>query len=478
MVALSSETLDTALQAKDLRWKIGAVVALVWVLTELWIASPFPYMLGDAAGISLVINGTQSRGLHLGFALCLAFALFPSRWMKLPWSVDVSLAVIAGVSGSIIAWNYDHISLNPVNPGTFSLTVAFVGIVMLALATLRVFGWLGAVFLTLVVLAHLSPALQGAPAPAALQGLDAFLNLHWFTTESAFGVLLGISVSSTFLLVVLGVALDVVGCGRRLSQFALCPLPNDVEKERLAERHPFARRFWALTLLLFFFPLMGGAGFDHRGFIEHIRYFAWPIFFCLIAYGVFLTFAWGVSRVWKGRWGGAVLSVAVGGMLFGFAQLLALLLSVFLADVLQGRTFGVPRFGDPAVWLFIALLFSFLVTYLARSSADAAKRKTWLAVLVILPFVVFFLAASIEWISPGLSAFYAVIMMLAALAERHLVVERDTGSSTLVACRSFVSLYLLPLGYGTARVMLRVAILAALYGMAVPWAPFWSPFYY
>lgn len=478
MVALSSETPDTPSQTKDLRWKIGAGVAIVWVLTELWIASPFPYMLGDAAGISLVINGTQSRGLHLGFALCLAFALFPSRWMKLPWSADVFLAVIAGVSGSIIAWNYDHISLNPVNPGTFSLTVAFVGIVMLALATLRVFGWLGAVFLTLVVLAHLSPALQGAPAPLALQGLDAFLNLHWFTTESAFGALLGISVILAFLLVMLGVALDVVGCGQPLSRLALRLLPRNVEREQLVDHHPFARRFWALTLLLFVLPLVSGIGFDQQNFIERIQYIAQPVFICLLIYCAFLGIAWVISRVGKGRWGGAIFSVAVGGMLFGFALLLAFVLSVFQINVHQRQALSLRGFGGPAGWLLIGLLFSFLVTYLARSSVDAAKRKIWLAVLMTLPFVVLFLEMYIERISPGLSAFYAVIMMLCALAERHVVMQRDTGSSTLAACGSFVSLYLLPLGYGTARVMLRVAILVALYGMAVPWASFWHPYSY
>ena len=45
------------------------VVALAWSLFQLWIASPLPFSLGV-----FVFNDTESRAIHLGFAVFL-----PSR---------------------------------------------------------------------------------------------------------------------------------------------------------------------------------------------------------------------------------------------------------------------------------------------------------------------------------------------------------------------------------------------------------------
>ena len=45
---------------------------LVWALYQLWIASPLPFMLGIG-----VWNDTQTRAIHLGFAVLLAFLAFP-----------------------------------------------------------------------------------------------------------------------------------------------------------------------------------------------------------------------------------------------------------------------------------------------------------------------------------------------------------------------------------------------------------------
>ena len=43
-------------------------VALAWSLFQLWIASPLPFTFGI-----LVFNDTESRAIHLAFALFLAF---------------------------------------------------------------------------------------------------------------------------------------------------------------------------------------------------------------------------------------------------------------------------------------------------------------------------------------------------------------------------------------------------------------------
>ena len=69
-------TVDTG--ARNLQSWAGwilASVALSWSLFQLWIASPFPYMLSD---IIPLLNSTHTRSAHLGFSIFLAFAAFPA----------------------------------------------------------------------------------------------------------------------------------------------------------------------------------------------------------------------------------------------------------------------------------------------------------------------------------------------------------------------------------------------------------------
>ena len=58
--------------------------------------------------------------------------------------------------------------------------------------------------------------------------------------------------------------------------------------------------------------------------------------------------------------------------------------------------------------------------------------------------------------------------MLAVMALRSIVESRSAGGCS--AARCFRQEALLPLCYATARVMVRVVILAALYGMVIPFA--------
>src|SRR5690606_41978955 len=49
-----------------------AGLALLWSLFQLWIASPLPFMLRIG-----VLNDTETRAIHLAFALLLAFLANP-----------------------------------------------------------------------------------------------------------------------------------------------------------------------------------------------------------------------------------------------------------------------------------------------------------------------------------------------------------------------------------------------------------------
>ena len=50
-------------------------VPMAWSLFQLWIASPFPYMLADYIPL---MNDTHTRSIHLAFAIFLAFVSFPA----------------------------------------------------------------------------------------------------------------------------------------------------------------------------------------------------------------------------------------------------------------------------------------------------------------------------------------------------------------------------------------------------------------
>ena len=52
--------------------KIVSAIAIIWSLFQLWYASPFPFMLNFG-----MFKGLPARAIHLGFALTLAFLIYP-----------------------------------------------------------------------------------------------------------------------------------------------------------------------------------------------------------------------------------------------------------------------------------------------------------------------------------------------------------------------------------------------------------------
>ena len=47
------------------------IIAFVWSLFQLWIASPFPYLANFG-----IIFGVEARSIHLAFGLVLCFLMF------------------------------------------------------------------------------------------------------------------------------------------------------------------------------------------------------------------------------------------------------------------------------------------------------------------------------------------------------------------------------------------------------------------
>jgi len=66
------EDLSPTRNLTGLHLKIVVAIAIIWSLFQLWYASPFPFIFNIG-----MFKGLPARAIHLGFALLLAFLIFP-----------------------------------------------------------------------------------------------------------------------------------------------------------------------------------------------------------------------------------------------------------------------------------------------------------------------------------------------------------------------------------------------------------------
>ena len=99
------EDLSPTRNLSGLHLKIVAAIAIIWSLFQLWYASPFPFMFGVG-----LFKGLPARAIHLGFALLLAFLIFPlNKKNGKIGIVDVALACMAFFACIYIYFFYDQI---------------------------------------------------------------------------------------------------------------------------------------------------------------------------------------------------------------------------------------------------------------------------------------------------------------------------------------------------------------------------------
>jgi len=197
-------------------------VAISWSLFQLWYASPLPFMFGFG-----VLNDTQARSIHLGFALFLAFASYPafksSPRQRIPL-LDWVLALAGAFAGAYLFIFYRELALRPAQPTTLDLVTAGAGILLLLEATRRSLG----IPMVIVAMVFIAYTFAGPYMPEVLQhkgaSLGKFLNHQWLVTEGVYGVALGVSTSFVFLFVLFGTLLDRVGAGNWLMQISVALL--------------------------------------------------------------------------------------------------------------------------------------------------------------------------------------------------------------------------------------------------------------
>ena len=198
-------------------------IPLVWSIYQLWIASPLPFMVG------FVWNDTQTRSIHLGFAVLLAFLAFPalrsSPRHHIPAFTWV-IALIAAATASYLWWDYRGIADRTGNPNTMDLVMAGIGLVLLLEAARRSLGFplmgVALFFLAYVFFGSWS----GLPEVIQWKGasFEKAMSHMWLTTEGVFGVALGVSSGFVFLFVLFGALLNQAGAGNYFLKLAFAAL--------------------------------------------------------------------------------------------------------------------------------------------------------------------------------------------------------------------------------------------------------------
>ncbi|WP_148862266.1 TRAP transporter permease [Marinobacter fonticola] len=192
----------------------GAILFLVpvaWALFQLWIASPLPFILEVG-----IFNSTETRSIHLAFAIFLAFSAFPMLKGKATTYVpiyDWVLALLAAFSAAYIFIFYEELASRPGAPTMMDMVVALGGLVLLMEATRRALG----LPLTIVAGFFIFYSLAGPYMPDVIAHKGASLEKlaahQWLGTEGVFGVALGVSTSFVFLFVLFGALLEKAGAG-------------------------------------------------------------------------------------------------------------------------------------------------------------------------------------------------------------------------------------------------------------------------
>lgn len=196
--------------------------SLLWALFQFWYASPLPFELGFG-----ILNDTEARAIHLAFALFLAFLAWPAfkgsprRYVPV---ADWVLALLAAFAGAYIMLFYAELATRPGQPNTVDIAVAFAGLVLLLEATRRAVGWPMAALATI----FLAYCLLGPWLPEVLAhkgaSVNRLLSHMWLTTEGVYGIALGVSAGTIFVYVLFGALLDRAGGGNYMMQVSFAAL--------------------------------------------------------------------------------------------------------------------------------------------------------------------------------------------------------------------------------------------------------------
>ena len=164
--------------------KIVFGIAILWTLFQLWYASPFPFWFNIG-----MFKGLPARAIHLGFALLLAFLIFPYSRSKKISIIDILISITAAFCCLYIYFFYDQLVdrggiLLKITLGDkiipIELIIGTVGILILLEATRRVIG----MPLVIIAVCFLLFSFFGRYAPEIIShgglSLNRLVGFQWF----------------------------------------------------------------------------------------------------------------------------------------------------------------------------------------------------------------------------------------------------------------------------------------------------------
>jgi TRAP transporter 4TM/12TM fusion protein len=443
-----------------------AATCIAWSLLQIWYASPLPFALNV-----FILNDTEMRALHLGFGLFLAYVAYPfgkhSPRERIPVQ-DWLLAAIAAFCGAYLFIFYRELATRPGQPTPLDFGAAIVGILLLLEATRRVVGPPLAVIATLMLVY----AFAGAYMPEVIQhkgvSLSKAVSHYWLSTEGVFGVAVGVSASYIFLFVLFGSLLEKAGAGNYFIKVAFAflghmrggPAKAAVVSSGMMGMISGSSVANVVTCGTFTIPLMKRVGYSAEkagaietaagvdgqimppvmgaaaflmaeyvgvSYVEICKNAALPAAISYIAL-FYIVHLEAVKAGIKGlppRAGSSPLS-RVAGILMTLAGLV-----IFANIIYYALGWLKDAFPHGALWIVVGLIGAAYLGLLRVVAAEpdlavddptAAAlelpplKETLLAGLhFLLPVVLLIWVLMVEHLSPGLSAFYATVLLVVIL---------------------------------------------------------------
>lgn len=200
-----------------------AVLAVIWSLFQILLASPISNMVLPGS----VIN--SSRQVHLAFAIFLAFMAYPA-FKSSPRDhipiVDWILALLGTFCALYGYIYYLELVDRPGLPTQLDIIAAAAGLALLFEAARRALG----PAMAIVAVVFLGYVFFGSSdfVPDVIRWKGASLNKAmshmWLTSEGVFGIALGVSTKFVFLFVLFGALLDKAGAGNYFIKMAFAAL--------------------------------------------------------------------------------------------------------------------------------------------------------------------------------------------------------------------------------------------------------------
>lgn len=465
--------------------KLLVSIAAIWSLFQLWIASPLPYMLGFG-----VFNATQSRSIHLAFALFLAYMAYPalknSPRDRIPLQ-DWVLASVAAFCGAYMFLFYEGLSTRPGAPLLQDVVVGVTGLLLLLEATRRALGpplmIVASVFLVYSLAGPYMPGLL-AHGGVSLYGL---INHQWLTTQGVFGIALGVSTSFVFLFVLFGALLDKAGAGNYFIKVAFSMLGH--YKGGPAKAAVVASGMTGLisgssianvvTTGTFTIPMMKRVGFSSEkagavevassvngqimppvmgaaaflmveyvgiSYVEVIKHAFLPALISYIAL-IYIVHLEALKANMKGLESSNPPKPLVRKAIGFLGGLLMMMITGLV--VYYGLGWLKPTLGDAAPWVIAVGLAGVYVALLKLAAGypelelddpnepiyklPQTRPTVMVGLQYILPVIVLVWCLMVERLSPGLSAFWATVLMVFIMLTQRPIIATFRGQRDMKA---------------------------------------------